>query len=109
MTDLANENLLKHFEDASNFIREGLGNGYGVLVHCSQGRCRSVAIVMAYLIRDLKWDLKTCFETISLKLHNMNINDGFKRQLMDLELSLTNKHTFDFFKIFPRGRFPLRV
>jgi len=109
VTDLDNENLLRYFDEASNFIRAGLESGKGVLVHCSQGRCRSVAIVMAYLIRDLKWDLKTCFETISVKLHNVHINDGFKRQLMDFELLLTNRRTIDFFQIFPRERSSLRV
>ena len=69
----------------------------GVLVHCNEGRSRSVALAIAYLLKHENWDLKTAFQHVSSKLATTNINQTFKRQLMEYEVMLGKTKSWDFF------------
>ena len=48
--DLGSEDIAQHFDDARLFISEGLAQGK-VLVHCIEGRSRSVAMVVSFLMQ----------------------------------------------------------
>jgi len=98
ITDSMDENAKQYFEEASEFIRDGLAKEGSVLVHCNEGRSRCATFMIAYLLRHEKWDLKKAFQVLSERHSNINVNDGFKKQLMDFELSLgKDKPTLDFF------------
>jgi len=58
ITDSMEEDAKKYFEEASEFIRDGLAQECGVLVHCNEGRSRCATFTMAYLLKHEKWDLK---------------------------------------------------
>jgi len=55
------EDAKQYFEEATEFIRDGLAKEYGVLVHCNEGRSRCATFMIAYLLRHEKWDLKKAF------------------------------------------------
>ena len=52
--DCPTENLLAHFPEAIDFIREAINKGGTVLVHCYAGISRSASTVIAYLMVENK-------------------------------------------------------
>lgn len=50
LRDSENENLLDHLDVCLDFIEDGRKEG-SVLVHCHAGVSRSVAVIMAYIMR----------------------------------------------------------
>ena len=48
--DMPSTNLTKYFDDAAEFISEGITGKNKCLVHCNAGISRSTSMVMAYLI-----------------------------------------------------------
>jgi len=57
-----------------------------VLIHCKEGRSRSLTIMIAYLMIQEKKSLVQAFLLVQEKTKGrMNINNGFKQQLMRLE------------------------
>lgn len=51
MVDVPTESLLDKLDPALKFIHRAKKRHTSVLVHCAQGRSRSVAIVVAYLMK----------------------------------------------------------
>ena len=47
--DVGSEDITQHFDETRLFISEGLAQGK-VLVHCTEGRSRSVAMVVSFLL-----------------------------------------------------------
>ncbi|KAI0021359.1 protein-tyrosine phosphatase-like protein [Xylariomycetidae sp. FL0641] len=52
-----------------------------VLVHCVMGRCRSVSIVTAYLMRQRGWDFERAFAAVKASRKYACVNSGFLDQL----------------------------
>src|SRR4051812_35658961 len=103
VSDASYENISAHFTDTSEFIDLGLKqSNSGVLVHCNEGRSRSVAVIIAYLVQQHKWDLQRAYKHMTEKSETVNLNDGFKRQLMDFEVQCLGSASFDFFFNSPR-------
>ncbi|CAI5973733.1 unnamed protein product, partial [Closterium sp. NIES-65] len=50
MRDSDREDLSKYIDTTSSFLEAAISKGEGVLVHCYEGRSRSVSIVLAYLM-----------------------------------------------------------
>ncbi|CAI5494015.1 unnamed protein product [Closterium sp. Naga37s-1] len=50
MCDSDREDLSKYIDTTSSFLEAAISKGEGVLVHCYEGRSRSVSIVLAYLM-----------------------------------------------------------
>jgi hypothetical protein len=92
------QDISKHFADTIEFIRKALleNEEGGVLIHCNEGRSRSVSIVIAYLMKQENMDLSTAYQHVHSR-STTRINDGFKRQLMSFELSLGKEKSIEFF------------
>jgi protein-tyrosine phosphatase len=101
-------------EEESDVTYTNKRGGPAILIHCREGLSRSPTIVIAYLLlkgkqlfaqENSKLD-DSCNEVTLEKAYNhvleksfgvLNINAGFLRQLMKLEMELLNKNTIDFF------------
>ena len=84
------------FEKAASFIGEVRSRGEAVLVHCREGRSRSVTMCIAYMMIGMKMPLKDAMARVHAAIFDENVNDGFKRQLMDLDLQLFGTNSIDF-------------
>ncbi|XP_071351992.1 dual specificity protein phosphatase 14 isoform X2 [Trachinotus anak] len=63
------------------------------LVHCTAGRSRSPALIMAYLMRFRGLSLRQAHEQVLLQRPFIRPNAGFWRQLMDYERTLFSRNT----------------
>ncbi len=77
LEDRADENILKFFENAFDFI----DSADVVFVHCLAGVSRSATIVVAYLMYKYKLSLKEATEYVKNKRKVINPNRGFVKQL----------------------------
>ena len=48
-----NNELYNHFEQISDFIEKNLSRQKNILVHCNQGKYRSSAVIISYLMKKL--------------------------------------------------------
>lgn len=90
--DHAEYNLANSFDEGIEFIRENLKTG-NVFVHCHVGKSRSVTIVLAYLVQELKMELQTAFRFVKEKRWIAEPNRGFVNQLAAFESKLEAKLT----------------
>jgi len=100
IADSCESELSQHFDECSNYIAEGLNNDNGVFVHCREGKSRSIAIIISYLMIKRDWSLQKAYQHIVNVLPwRENINQGFKLQLMNLDLKRQGKAeiSFDFY------------
>eukprot|EP01099_Mayorella_cantabrigiensis_P007873 TRINITY_DN7162_c0_g1_i1.p1 TRINITY_DN7162_c0_g1~~TRINITY_DN7162_c0_g1_i1.p1 ORF type:complete len:213 (+),score=51.41 TRINITY_DN7162_c0_g1_i1:31-639(+) len=77
--------LREIIDEGIEFIDQGLKRNESVLVHCEEGRSRSVSVVMAYLIQKQG---KTClqsFDLIKQGRSSASPNYGFCKELMEFE------------------------
>ncbi|XP_050727595.1 dual specificity protein phosphatase 3-like [Eriocheir sinensis] len=86
LIDLPFINISVHFERASVFIEEALKSGR-VLVHCRQGRSRSAAIVVAFLMMYRGMTAAAAL-TMIRKKREIRPNNGFLQHLANLDLKL---------------------
>jgi protein-tyrosine phosphatase len=97
VNDSMEENIKKYFAESLKFIDQS----QNILVHCREGKSRSVSMIVAYGMKYLGMTLKDSFEHLSkLTKNEIRINDGFKRQLMEYELEIfqdLRENTFNFF------------
>uniref|UniRef100_A0AAZ1WVW6 Protein-tyrosine-phosphatase n=1 Tax=Oreochromis aureus TaxID=47969 RepID=A0AAZ1WVW6_OREAU len=63
------------------------------LVHCTAGRSRSPALIMAYLMRSQGLSLRRAHELVLEQRPFIRPNAGFWRQLMDFERTLFGRTT----------------
>lgn len=90
--------ITRHFQDCVSFIDEATKAGGKVLIHCREGRSRSPTIAVAYGILALHLDLKSAVARVTAELDDLNVNDGFKQQLMDLEVASFGRASYDWIK-----------
>lgn len=76
------ENILRVFDQAFQFIDEARKNQSRILVHCSHGQSRSPAIVLAYLMRTYQVSLEQCLIHVIKARSCILPNDGFLKQLI---------------------------
>eukprot|EP00947_MAST-08B_sp_MAST-8B-sp1_P000600 g600.t1 len=88
LRDKDQSNLLCCIPASNIFIESGLqgldkspDNKGGVLVHCSGGRSRSAAIVVAYMMSSYGKEYEECFGFLRSRRPVVKINRGFERQL----------------------------
>lgn len=82
--DKEHSNLLSCLPIAMVFIDGGIKVG-GVLVHCSGGRSRSPAVVVAYLMIKKKLAFQDAHARVKALRPVMSLNAGFEEQLRCLE------------------------
>uniref|UniRef100_A0A671TJ20 Protein-tyrosine-phosphatase n=1 Tax=Sparus aurata TaxID=8175 RepID=A0A671TJ20_SPAAU len=83
---------LRHYFDpvAERIHKNQTGS---TLVHCSAGRSRSPALIMAYLMRFSGLSLRRAHEVVLEQRPFIRPNAGFWRQLMDYERTLFSRNT----------------
>lgn len=79
-------NLLSCLPAALIFIDGAIGVG-GVLVHCSGGRSRSPAVVIAYLMAKKKLSFEAAYASVRALRPVVSLNAGFEEQLKCLDQS----------------------
>ncbi|EMC97569.1 hypothetical protein BAUCODRAFT_33280 [Baudoinia panamericana UAMH 10762] len=79
--DVDDENLLEHFPACIRFIRDAVGSGGGVLVHCAMGKSRSATVVCAFLIQKYGITPDEALAQIREARPLCEPNDGFWQQL----------------------------
>jgi protein-tyrosine phosphatase len=67
------------------FIERGNTAGESVLVHSVRGQCRSVVIIVAYLMRKYKWTMVKSFEFVNSRRPDLNTRQSFIQQLAGFE------------------------
>lgn len=87
-------NILPHLDMAVERIHEEIAKKNShVLVHCVAGVSRSAAIVIAYLMKFKKMDLKSAFNMCYNERPVIRPNNGFMAQLINYEYQLHQKHS----------------
>ena len=86
--DDPNEDLASHFSTAFEFIESARSETKNILVHCVEGKSRSVSIVISYLMKTKQWNLTRCLDYVKDKRPIANPNPGFIKQLERLQLDL---------------------
>ena len=95
--DATDQNLSQFFSEAISFIENIIKEGGSVLVHCREGLSRSPSTIIAFLMQKKDWSLDKSYSHLLDCNKKLRINDGFKRQLMQYELSIFNTNSLDFF------------
>lgn len=86
--DEGSEQLLCWFKSTAAFIEKAKREGAAVLVHCECGMSRSVAIVLAYLMKGEDYRLVDALELLQDRRPQISPNSSFMAQLVSYEQSL---------------------
>jgi len=92
--DLTNVKISDYIPSAIAFIKKGLEEGSGILVHCMCGVSRSVSLVLAYLVSEKEMSLKEAFDLVRERRRIACPNVGFVRQLGEFEMSVRGSTTY---------------
>lgn len=84
------ENIQDSFQDTFEFIENVRKTDSKILVHCFMGISRSTSIVIAYLMKLNGWNFEQSFEFVKKKRSIIELNQGFKKQLIEYEKKLIN-------------------
>ena len=83
--DSVDANIAEHFETTREFIRDALARGGRVLVHCFQGRSRSVAVCAMFMMCERGMTLEEAMTAIRAVRPRAMPNSGFMRALEALD------------------------
>jgi len=87
LLDVSQTNIAMYFSEVAEYIDEALKSGGKVLVNCLMGMSRSSTCVLAYLM--LKQNMTAVEALTEVRRHReVRPNDGFLRQLADLDNKL---------------------
>mmetsp|Transcript_17472 Transcript_17472/g.24248 ORF Transcript_17472/g.24248 Transcript_17472/m.24248 type:complete len:253 (+) Transcript_17472:32-790(+) len=86
----------KYFEQAFDLIEQSLTNGQAVLVHCEAGLSRSPTIVLSYLMKKQKVNLRKAFYYLKNRRPIVEPNFGFINKLFQYEQTLELEPSIDF-------------
>lgn len=90
------EDISSYFDTTFAFLENARKVDNVVLVHCFMGMSRSAAIVVAYVMKYKKWNLKTAYKFVREKRPIIDINIGFMYQLIDYEKALFGSNSVKF-------------
>ncbi|CAF3186126.1 unnamed protein product [Rotaria sp. Silwood2] len=88
INDEPTEQVRPFFQIVFEFIRRHHNLGHSVLIHCQMGISRSATLVIAYLMIDGHKTLGEAFQQVKSVREQIDPNEGFIRQLRELEISL---------------------
>ena len=77
--------IFDYFDEANEFLNQCKEDVGIALVHCKYGISRSVAFIIAYLIKYLKFSADSALEYLLKKRSKIKPNDGFMDQLREYE------------------------
>jgi hypothetical protein len=86
--DSVDADIAEHFETTREFIRDALARGGRVLVHCFQGRSRSVAVCAVFMMCERGMTLEEAMTAIRAVRPRAMPNSGFMRALEALDARL---------------------
>lgn len=86
--DVPTFQMHRHFDEAADFIHNGLASGK-VFVHCFCGISRSTTAILAYFVKYRGIDPQRGYESIRKKRWIVYPNEGFMRQLLEFHKSKT--------------------
>lgn len=87
LMDIESARISIHFGETADFIDQAIVGGGRVLVHCFMGMSRSATIALAYLMIKKNMTAEEALKTVR-RNRGVRPNEGFLRQLIDLELRL---------------------
>ncbi|TIC02618.1 phosphatases II [Wallemia mellicola] len=93
-------NVQDFLNKGSDFIDDAKLHSRPIYVHCKAGKSRSVAIVIAHLIRANRWDINRAYDYVKQRRETASPNIGFIAELMlfqkDLEIfDYSDEHSND--------------
>lgn len=91
--DLPHCNISRYFHRTTEFIDRAVTGGGLVVVNCYMGLSRSASCVIAYLMTKHDMSFERALDFVK-KSRQVRPNEGFVRQLRDLEFSLKKKIAF---------------
>ncbi|KAJ1417842.1 Tyrosine specific protein phosphatases domain [Sesbania bispinosa] len=89
--DNEDSNISSIFDEACDFIDYVEQTGQRVLVHCFEGKSRSVTLVLAYLMLRKKFTLLEAWNALKQVHRRAQPNDGFAKILLELDQKLHGK------------------
>lgn len=84
--------LIMHFRECLEFIHGAISGGGTVLVHCFAGVSRSATIVIAYLMKHHKMEMREALTFVRSKRPWVNPNFGFMGQLRRFGIQLKEQN-----------------
>merc|ERR1712008_109624 len=87
LEDVEDQDLTASLQEGLQAIDEAKACGGRVLVHCHEGRSRSVSLCLAYFLTREKRPLAEALAFVKARRPQSRPNAGFLRQLMALELA----------------------
>eukprot|EP00891_Asterochloris_glomerata_P005711 jgi/Astpho2/5711/e_gw1.00079.125.1_t len=93
LTDTEDQDIAQYFRTAIAFMEQAHKEGGMVLVHCHEGKSRSVTLVLAYLMQKKQLTLKSALQLVQKARPSANPNAGFMTQLLRLEQKLHGRKT----------------
>ncbi|KAI8470555.1 MAG: hypothetical protein J3K34DRAFT_509307 [Monoraphidium minutum] len=93
LRDADSEDIAFHFERVRRWLDAALADGGSVLVHCHEGRSRSVTLVAAFLMMTAGDDLAAALARIRCVRPCAAPNAGFLAALLGLEERLTGSRS----------------
>lgn len=88
ITDMPSTPIAQHFDVCYQFIQEARDCRGTCLVHCYYGASRSASIVIAYLMTTERMRFKEALGYLQMLNPMVNPNDGFEKQLRQLDEKL---------------------
>jgi len=86
LQDTEDQNLAECLEEGLRLIDEAVAAGGRVLIHCHEGKSRSVSLCLAYLMTREKRTLRESLDFVKSRRPPSRPNAGFLKQLLALEL-----------------------
>ncbi|KAL3152607.1 hypothetical protein ABBQ32_001625 [Trebouxia sp. C0010 RCD-2024] len=93
LKDVEEQEIIPFFSQATDFINEAEHSGGKLLLHCHEGKSRSVTLALAYLMQTKDWTLKQALTFVTEHRPCASPNAGFMTQLLTLEEKLHGKKT----------------
>ncbi|EER11135.1 dual specificity protein phosphatase, putative [Perkinsus marinus ATCC 50983] len=79
--DDGKDDILPHVDKAVGFMKYCLDHHGKVLVHCQAGRCRSAAVICAYLMKAWGLDFDLVEGMVHEKEEGIEVSENFRQQL----------------------------
>ena len=89
-----NNNIMseKEISDIISFIDDSFLNGEGLFGFSLNGKNRICAVVILYLMKKFKWPFKKCYDYVSTKKKDIDINNFYQKKLRDIEIKIFGKN-----------------